>query len=43
MEFIEIGKWEWTGENAVESTSCQIFKDDTLAAKGDDIVIGVRE
>ena len=43
MEFIEIGKWEWTVENAVESTSCRIFKDDSLAAKGDDIVIEVGE
>jgi len=43
MEFIEIGKWAWTVEDAVESTSCQIFKDDSLAAKGDDIVIGVGE
>ena len=43
MEFIEIGKWEWTVENAEESTSCQIFKDDSLAAKGDDIVIEVGE
>ena len=43
MEFIEIGKWEWKVENAVESTSCRIFKDDSLAAKGDDIVINVGE
>ncbi len=43
MEFIEIGKWEWTVENAEESTSCRIFKDDSLAARGDDIVIEVGE
>ena len=43
MKFIEIGKWEWTVENAVEPTSCRIFKDDSLAAKGDDIVINVGE
>ncbi len=43
MEFIEIGKWEWTVENAIESTACRIFKDDSLAAKGDDIVIEVGE
>ena len=43
MEFVEIGKWQWTVENALESTSCSIFKDDSLAARGDDIVIKVGE
>ena len=43
MEFVEIGKWQWTVENALESTSCRIFKDDSLAARGDDIVIKVGE
>ena len=43
MEFIEIGKWEWKIENATETASCRIFKDDSLAAKGDDIVINVGE
>ena len=43
MEFVEIGKWQWTVENALESTSCRIFKDDSLAARGDDIIIKVGE
>lgn len=43
MKFIEIGKWEFKIDKATEAASCHIFKDDVLAAKGDDIVINVGE
>lgn len=43
MDFIEIGKWEWVVNNANETASCRIFKDDTIAARGDDIIINIGE
>lgn len=43
MSFMEIGKWEWKVEDADEPAIVRIFKNDKIAAYGDDIEIGVGE
>ncbi len=35
MEFLEIGKWQWTAPESDEPISCQIYKNDEVPASGD--------
>ncbi len=43
MRFLEIGKWEWTIENADEPAVIQIFKNDEISAFGEEVCVGVGE
>ena len=43
MSFLEIGKWEWTVENAGEAANVRVFKNDEISAYGDDVEIGIGE
>ncbi|MBC2592970.1 hypothetical protein H5P28_01730 [Ruficoccus amylovorans] len=35
MEFLEIGKWQWTAPDGEEPISCRIYKNDEIPADGD--------
>ena len=37
MQFVEIGKWEWKAEDVEDDVVCQVFKNDEIAAFGEDI------
>ncbi|MGE9293158.1 MAG: hypothetical protein ACQKBW_06060 [Puniceicoccales bacterium] len=37
MEFLEIGKWQWTAPEGDEPISCQIYKNDETPADGEPI------
>jgi hypothetical protein len=37
MEFLEIGKWQWTAPEGDEPISCQIYKNDEVPADGEAI------
>ncbi len=39
MEFVEIGKWQWLAEGSTEDIRCRVYRNDELAAEGDEIVI----
>ena len=35
MEFLEIGKWQWTAPEGDEPITCQIYKNDEVPATGE--------
>jgi len=39
MEFLGIGKWQWTAPHAEETITCYIYKNDEIAAEGGGIVL----
>ena len=43
MKFLEIGKWEWSIDNADEPAVIQIFKNDEISAFGEEINVGLGE
>ena len=43
MKFLEIGKWEWSIENADEPAVIQIFKNDEISAFGEEVCVGLGE
>lgn len=39
MEFLEIGKWQWTAPDSSDPVTCYIYKNDEVMAEGEPIVL----